>query len=78
MKKIFLLISLVAMFLVPSVSQAAESSVAESNIVKQSSISPRIVYRYMFNSIPPKKFNGMTRIYYEYDSKNNVYIGLYR
>lgn len=76
MKKICLLLSLMTLFLTPVIGQAA--SVGEESIAKTEAISPRAVYKYRFESIPPKKFNGMNRIYYEYDSKFGLYIGYYQ
>lgn len=39
--------------------------------------SPRL-YAYKFSSIPPKKFNGMNLLYYEYISSGGYYIGWYQ
>lgn len=76
MKKLFLSMCLMTMFLSPVISQAAsQNGEVESNTTV---IRPRALYAYRFDSVPPKKFNGMTRIYYEYDSKFGVYIGYYQ
>lgn len=78
MKKLVLLLSLSVVFLSPSIAQASSQNSDNSLNVQESSIQPRAFYKYRFDSIPPKKFNGMTRFYYEFDSRNNVYIGYYQ
>lgn len=80
MKKLMLLMIMVVGLVSPIVSQA--STVQETNanvqVTQNSGIQPRGVYTYIFPSVPPKKFNGMTRFYYEYKSKEKYYIGYYQ
>lgn len=80
MKKIVLLMVMVIGFVSPIVGQAATVQKTDTNvqIAESSGIQPRGVYTYIFSTVPPKTFNGMSRIYYEYKSKEKYYIGYYQ
>ncbi|GCF93225.1 hypothetical protein NRIC_11160 [Enterococcus florum] len=81
MKKMILLVGTIIAFGSPIVGQAATSPGANTQdiqTIQENGIFPRSVYTYFFSSVPPKKFNGMTRLYYEYRSKEKVYIGYYQ
>ena len=82
MKKKMLLISLIATFVFPVFGEASSLSVQESTLesvqVSQNSVAPRTVFLYIFSSVPPKTFNGRTRIYYEYKAKEKYYVGYYQ
>ena len=78
MKKMFVLLSLMTMFLTPVIGQAASADAEDTTTTNTEIVKPRAVYRYRFSTIPPKTFNGMNRIYYEYDSRYNVYVGYYQ
>lgn len=76
MKKILLVMSMLIAFVFPAVGEATS---VDSDIPNSEGtvIRPRSVITYKFSTIPPKKFNGMTLLYYEYNSKYKVYIGYY-
>lgn len=77
-KLVLLLIGIVSLSILPVTSEATSQNLSDDVItVQKNSISPRVVYTYRFSYVPPQKFNGMTRIYYEYISKDKVYIGYY-
>ncbi|MGM0214740.1 hypothetical protein [Enterococcus sp. AZ109] len=79
MKKIILSILLLVSFVFPVVGEASSSSSYESlPTIQDNSVSPRALYSYIFPSVPPKTFNGRTRIYYEYKEKQGYYIGYYQ
>lgn len=79
MKKILLSTMLLVSLVFPVVGEATSVDSYESlPIVQEQSISPRALYSYIFPSVPPKTFNGRTRIYYEYKSKEKYYIGYYQ
>lgn len=79
MKKIILSTILLVSFVFPAVGEATSvSSYEASPVVQEQSISPRALYSYIFPSVPPKTFNGRTRIYYEYKAKEKYYIGYYQ
>lgn len=77
MKKIFLSTLLVFGFVSPIMGQAATTEEVVP-VVQNSQIMPRGLFYYIFPSVPPKTFNGMNRIYYEYKSKEKYYIGYYQ
>ncbi|EOH94740.1 hypothetical protein [Enterococcus pallens] len=77
-KMVFVLIGLITLTVFPAMSEAAsQSSYDDIPVVQNNQISPRAVYTYRFSYVPPQKFNGMTRVYYEYIAKDKVYIGYY-
>ena len=79
MKKKFVLFSLIVAFVFPTFGEATSVSGQEIvPVVQEVGISPRAVFTYIFPSVPPKTFNGRTRIYYEYRAKDKVYIGYYQ
>lgn len=79
MKKILLLTGILVTLVFPVVGEATAVDVYESMPVSQTQgISPRALYSYLFPYVPPKTFNGRTRIYYEYVAKEKVYIGYYQ
>mgnify|MGYP001083664832 CR=1 FL=1 len=79
MKKMaLLLMGLITLLIFPTMSEATgQISSNDVDTVPTNQISPRGVYTYRFSYVPPQKFNGMTRVYYEYIAKDKVYIGYY-
>ncbi|MGG5317434.1 hypothetical protein [Enterococcus sp. AZ072] len=79
MKKILVLVGAILFLISPVISEAATLSDNEDvKVSEKLQISPRGVYTYVFSYVPPKTFNGRTRIYYEYISKDKIYIGYYQ
>lgn len=78
-KLVLLLIAVFTLSVFPVASEATtnEVTMSDADIAQENQISPRGVYTYKFSYVPPQKFNGMTRVYYEYYPKEKVYVGYY-